>query len=267
MICCAFGCQNRKAKNIVFIFIEYRHRRRPLKLKADVYVATRECEDRERLPEAVVLEPCERWDEHPDAVLLGREINDDETKGKRKGGKLPDRPARPADGLYLSATLQPDLLKCRTEDFLEVKWSTPAQKMINLACVHDKYGLKKFWEEKIESHVQRTGNEDSRMKNSALSKGFSMPSRSQTRRSGENGKSTGAATFMDRKEPFFEPSARSPFLNAPSRQLQPDEKRIPKTQQLHIPQQPEEHSLSDAVTSNTDVTVIQQHILASPRGS
>ncbi|ROL55597.1 hypothetical protein DPX16_23614 [Anabarilius grahami] len=32
----------------------------------------RECEDRERLPEAVVLEPCERWDGDPDAVLLGR---------------------------------------------------------------------------------------------------------------------------------------------------------------------------------------------------
>ncbi|XP_067225624.1 uncharacterized protein [Chanodichthys erythropterus] len=29
-------------------------------------------EDRERLPEAVVLEPCERWDGDPDAVLLGR---------------------------------------------------------------------------------------------------------------------------------------------------------------------------------------------------
>ncbi|XP_051765725.1 uncharacterized protein LOC127520980 isoform X2 [Ctenopharyngodon idella] len=98
------------------------------------------------------------------------EINDDETEGKRKGGNLPDRPARPADGLYLSATLQPDLLKCRTEACLKVKWSTPAQKMINLARIHDKYGVKKFWEEKIESHVQRTGNEDSRMKNSALSK-------------------------------------------------------------------------------------------------
>ncbi|ROL41593.1 hypothetical protein DPX16_22638 [Anabarilius grahami] len=34
--------------------------------------AARECEDRERLPEAVVLEPCERWDGDPDAVLLGR---------------------------------------------------------------------------------------------------------------------------------------------------------------------------------------------------
>ncbi|KAF4108463.1 hypothetical protein G5714_011222 [Onychostoma macrolepis] len=42
--------------------------------------------------------------------------------------------------------------------------------MINLARVHDKYGLKKYWEEKIESHGQRMGNEDSRMKNSALSK-------------------------------------------------------------------------------------------------
>lgn len=42
--------------------------------------------------------------------------------------------------------------------------------MINLARIHDKYGLKKYWEEKIESHGQRMGNEDSRMKNSALSK-------------------------------------------------------------------------------------------------
>ncbi|ROJ66310.1 hypothetical protein DPX16_16573 [Anabarilius grahami] len=67
----------------------------------------------------------------------------------------------------------------------------------------------------------------------------------------------GAGTFMDRKEPFVEPSARSPFLNAPSRQLQPAEKRVPKTQQL----QPEERSLSDTVTSNTDVTVIQPLIL------
>lgn len=42
--------------------------------------------------------------------------------------------------------------------------------MINLARLHDKYGVKMFWEEKIESHVQRVGNEDSRMNNSALSK-------------------------------------------------------------------------------------------------
>ncbi len=42
--------------------------------------------------------------------------------------------------------------------------------MINLARVHDKCGIKKYWEEKIESHVQRMGNEDLRMKNSALSK-------------------------------------------------------------------------------------------------
>lgn len=42
--------------------------------------------------------------------------------------------------------------------------------MINSARLHDKYGLKMFWEEKIESHVQRMGNEDSRMNNSALSK-------------------------------------------------------------------------------------------------
>jgi len=42
--------------------------------------------------------------------------------------------------------------------------------MINLARLHDKYGLKMFWEEKIESHVERMGNEDSRMNKSALSK-------------------------------------------------------------------------------------------------
>ncbi|ROL51843.1 hypothetical protein DPX16_19362 [Anabarilius grahami] len=37
---------------------------------------------------------------------------------------------------------------------------------------------------------------------------------------------------MDRKEPLVEPSARGPFLNALSRQLQPAEKRVPNTQQL-----------------------------------
>ncbi|RXN03373.1 leucine-rich repeat-containing 2 [Labeo rohita] len=60
---------------------------------------------------------------------------------------------------------------------LKAKWNfkhsielhQPSQ-MINLARVHDKYGVKKFWEEKIESHIERTGNEDSRMKSSALSK-------------------------------------------------------------------------------------------------
>ncbi|KTG02947.1 hypothetical protein cypCar_00029732, partial [Cyprinus carpio] len=88
--------------------------------------------------------------------VFAPEINNDEIEGKRKEKeKLPDRP---------------DLLKFRTEACLEVNWSTTAQKMINLARIHDKYGLKKFWEEKIESHVQRIGNEDSRMKNSALSK-------------------------------------------------------------------------------------------------
>ncbi|ROL51136.1 B-cell receptor CD22 [Anabarilius grahami] len=35
-------------------------------------VSAREWEDRERLPEAVVLEPSDRWDGDPDAVLLGR---------------------------------------------------------------------------------------------------------------------------------------------------------------------------------------------------
>ncbi|KAK9977046.1 hypothetical protein ABG768_018867 [Culter alburnus] len=37
---------------------------------------------------------------------------------------------------------------------------------------------------------------------------------------------------MDRKEPFVEPSARCPFLNVLSQQLQPAEKRVPNTQQL-----------------------------------
>ncbi|ROL53002.1 hypothetical protein DPX16_7944 [Anabarilius grahami] len=59
-------------------------------------------------------------------------------------------------------------------------------------------------------------------------------------------------------------SSRPCFLNALSRRLQHAEKHIPKTQQLHIPQQPEKRSLSDAVTSNTNVTVIQQLILVSP---
>ncbi|XP_065113881.1 protein FAM240C-like [Paramisgurnus dabryanus] len=42
--------------------------------------------------------------------------------------------------------------------------------MMNSARIHDKYTLKKFWEQKIEKHMERTGNEDSRMKSSALSK-------------------------------------------------------------------------------------------------
>ncbi|ROL45832.1 Immunoglobulin kappa variable 4-1 [Anabarilius grahami] len=41
-----------------------------------------------------------------------------------------------------------------------------------------------------------------------------------------------AAVLMDRKEPLVEPSARGPFPNALSRQLQPAEKRVPNTQQL-----------------------------------
>ncbi|KAG1927474.1 hypothetical protein F2P79_024230 [Pimephales promelas] len=86
------------------------------------------------------------------------EINDDEIAGKRKGGKLP---YHPADVPFLSATRQTDLLRGRSEIVLH---------MINLARLHDKYGLKMFWEEKIESHVERMGNEDSRMNKSALSK-------------------------------------------------------------------------------------------------
>lgn len=94
-----------------------------------------------------------------------------------------------------------------------------------------------------------------------------MPSRSQTRRSGGNEKLMGAAAFMDRKELLVEPSAHDPFLNALSRQLQPAEKRVPKTPAAPHPQQPEEHSLPDAMTSNTDVIVIQQFILVSPGGA
>ncbi|ROL43580.1 hypothetical protein DPX16_13511 [Anabarilius grahami] len=44
-----------------------------------------------------------------------------------------------------------------------------------------------------------------------------------------------AAVLMDRKELLVEPSSRSPFLNALSRQLQPTEKRVPNTQQLRVP--------------------------------
>ncbi|ROJ13822.1 hypothetical protein DPX16_19697 [Anabarilius grahami] len=40
------------------------------------------------------------------------------------------------------------------------------------------------------------------------------------------------AALMDRKEPLVEPSARGPFLNALSRQLQPAERRVTNTQQL-----------------------------------
>ncbi|XP_056322110.1 protein FAM240C-like [Danio aesculapii] len=42
--------------------------------------------------------------------------------------------------------------------------------MMNLARIHDKHQLKKFWEQKIESHSERMGNEDCRMKSSALSR-------------------------------------------------------------------------------------------------
>ncbi|KAA0704304.1 hypothetical protein E1301_Tti000054 [Triplophysa tibetana] len=46
----------------------------------------------------------------------------------------------------------------------------PDASMMNSARIHDKCTLKKFWEQKIEKHVERKGNEDSRMKTSALSK-------------------------------------------------------------------------------------------------
>ncbi|XP_026799501.1 protein FAM240C [Pangasianodon hypophthalmus] len=41
---------------------------------------------------------------------------------------------------------------------------------MNLARIHDKQKLKKFWEQKIERHHQMTGKEEARMKRSALSK-------------------------------------------------------------------------------------------------
>ncbi|KAK2823240.1 hypothetical protein Q7C36_019840 [Tachysurus vachellii] len=41
---------------------------------------------------------------------------------------------------------------------------------MNLAQIHDKQKLKKFWEQKIERHHQMTGKEEARMKRSALSK-------------------------------------------------------------------------------------------------
>lgn len=52
--------------------------------------------------------------------------------------------------------------------------------MMNLARIHDKRTLKKFWEQKIEKHVERTGSEDSRMKTSALSKYDVCQSRSSS---------------------------------------------------------------------------------------
>ncbi|XP_063068617.1 protein FAM240C-like [Engraulis encrasicolus] len=41
---------------------------------------------------------------------------------------------------------------------------------MNLARIHDKHKLRKFWEEKIESHSQMMGHEEVRKKRSALSK-------------------------------------------------------------------------------------------------
>ncbi|KAL1267093.1 hypothetical protein QQF64_002768 [Cirrhinus molitorella] len=73
-------------------------------------------------------------------------------------GLLSPKPCKSSSGVWCGSAAQ-----------LEVNWSRPAQKMINLARVHDKYGVKKFWEEKIESYVERVENEDSRMKSSALS--------------------------------------------------------------------------------------------------
>lgn len=46
---------------------------------------------------------------------------------------------------------------------------------MNLARIHDKQKLKKFWEQKIERHHQMTGNEEARMKRSALSKYVRLP--------------------------------------------------------------------------------------------
>ncbi|KAL6472362.1 hypothetical protein MHYP_G00185500 [Metynnis hypsauchen] len=48
--------------------------------------------------------------------------------------------------------------------------SPPDLSAMNLARIHDKHKLKKFWEQKIERHSQMMGNEEFRMKRSALSK-------------------------------------------------------------------------------------------------
>lgn len=46
----------------------------------------------------------------------------------------------------------------------------PILAKMSLARIHDKHKLKKYWEEKIESHSDIMGSEESRMKSSALSK-------------------------------------------------------------------------------------------------
>ncbi|ROI15730.1 hypothetical protein DPX16_20268 [Anabarilius grahami] len=56
----------------------------------------------------------------------------------------------------------------------------------------------------------------------------------------------------------------APFLTRSHGSCSPPKSTSHKHSSSHT-QQPEERSLSDAVTSNTDVTVIQQHILVSPR--
>ncbi|XP_066506518.1 protein FAM240B [Hoplias malabaricus] len=52
------------------------------------------------------------------------------------------------------------------------RWSPspPDPSAMNLARIHDKHKLRKFWEQKIERHSQMMGNEEFRMKRSALSK-------------------------------------------------------------------------------------------------
>ncbi|XP_041936990.1 protein FAM240C-like [Alosa sapidissima] len=52
----------------------------------------------------------------------------------------------------------------------KLKCDTPPLLEMNLARIHDKHKLKNFWEQKIENHSQMMGDEDLRMKRSALSK-------------------------------------------------------------------------------------------------
>ncbi|ROI15194.1 hypothetical protein DPX16_8993 [Anabarilius grahami] len=55
----------------------------------------------------------------------------------------------------------------------------------------------------------------------------------------------------------------APFLTRSHGSCSPPKSASQKHSSSHT-QQPEERSLSDVVTSNTDVTAIQQHILVSP---
>ncbi|KAJ7986960.1 hypothetical protein DPEC_G00333790 [Dallia pectoralis] len=46
----------------------------------------------------------------------------------------------------------------------------PTSAKMSLARLHDKHKLRKYWEEKIETHCDMMGNEETRLRNSALSR-------------------------------------------------------------------------------------------------